>query len=382
MYPEKTTCFGPDNPAENIEVLLEHLLAEQTEYHYFRGQTNFFEMAAPSALRHFAKAYSEDKLWIELSSDVGATRPSRERAKTSFKQFLLLAFGRGVGNMLCQQYGVSSDAYDITGEPAIAAFFATCAYPTYKPFIPKKQVDQLGIIYRFTIKSRLPPPLSVMERTLCSLYLFDEDSGRKIWFDDVRSIRARVIKGQFSLPGEVQAYLDRQFPNGYTADSFFKAAAYVPYRFIEAAFLERAAQLDLVGVEKIIRSSRTYSQRGGLYFPPTEHRGFVSQHVSAIPLDGRDYIAEPGIVETLGAQRVFNLNANPYVELFFFRHDPTKAIVVERLDVIWPSEEEDFLLAHLMKMCIDKCGKYFDDFHTTPLDFDLGLLDPGYRNEV
>jgi hypothetical protein len=372
------TCFGRDEPAEDINVLLDHLCAELTDHHYFRGQTGFYDLSTPSGLRHAVKGSSQDKAWIELSDDLGFDLPARMRARSDFKNGLIMVFGRAVGNMLCQQYGISSDAYDITSDPLIAGFFATRTYPTYEPFLPSSE-DKIGVIYRLTIKTVTPPPLKTIENTLGSLYLLNEESGKKIWFNDVRSIRVRILKGEFQSQSDIDKFLSSQFSSGFTSGEFLKAAAYVNYEIIESAFLESAAKIEFVGAEDMIRSSRTFRQRGGLYFPPTMHSGFISNQLEFMPFDERSYTAKPGRIETRGAQRVFNINANPFVEKYFFRHDAAKAIEVDSLSLLWPSEEEDFLLLHLKEVCGHTLSHYFKDFDTTPLDFELGLIDPGYR---
>ncbi|HVT18351.1 MAG TPA: hypothetical protein VHQ90_19510 [Thermoanaerobaculia bacterium] len=370
--------FDRDHPAANILVLLDYLEAKQTPEHHFRGQTGFYATSVPSGMRHAVKGTSEDGQWVDLSDELGFDLPPRVRARASLKGVLLLVFGRVVGNMLAQQYGVSSDAYDITAESTMAAFFATRAYPSYEPF-RAKDAGELGVIYRFTIKSK-PPPFSVMEETLSWLYILEPSSGAKIWFDDVKSMLARVLKAEFRSRDEMQAYLDERFPDGYNFLELLKSAAYVPYELIEYAFLKVAAEMKFVDAEALIRSSRTHRQRGGLYFPPTMHRGFSPRQISLKPRKGRDFLAVPGAVETLGAAKVFNLNANPYVETFFFRHDAAKQIAAPSLRLIWPSADEDYLLALLIKLAEERLGHYFADFKTTPLDFDLGLIDPGYRS--
>jgi hypothetical protein len=48
-----------------------------------------------------------------------------------------------VGNLLSQQYGVTSDGFDITADPRIAAFFATRKYPTYRQLLPAARAPRL-----------------------------------------------------------------------------------------------------------------------------------------------------------------------------------------------------------------------------------------------
>ena len=382
MSDDLTVPFSQDAPASNIGELLQFLLSEQSDQHYFRGQTRFYANSTPSSLRYSMTGSSSDG-WVDLSSDFGYERPARDRAKTTFRQKLLLGFGKVVGNLLCQQYGVTSDAYDITADPAIAAFFATRAYPEYDPFEPQTDSD-LGVIYRFTITKTTPPSLEVMERTLLWLYLLDESSGRRIYFDDVKGLRQRVLTGKMRgyTREDLEAFLDGRFPLGYTYNQLLRGAAYLSYDIIESAFLQRAAQMQLTGAEALIRSSRTYRQRGGLYFPPTMHGAFFSHHVTVEPIDDRDFVARPGAAETMGAQRVFNINANPYVECFFFKHSKESSIEVDSLDLLWPSSNEDFLLGHLVEVCEHTVQNYLVDFQTDPLNYDSGLIDPGFRSRT
>lgn len=376
------TPFTEAKPAANIGVLFDYLIATRTPAHYYRGQTKYFPVSVPSAMRWAVTEASEDG-W-----NLGIDRPARERAKTSLRGDLLIPFGRVVGNLLSRQYGVASDAYDITSDPVIAAFFATRSYPTYESFKPVTSAD-LGVIYRFTIGTLTTPPFDVMERTLAWLYMLDQQRGVKVWFDDVRQLRMRILRGDFIgvTRDYFEQFLSERFPEGYVYTQLFKSAAYVTYDMIEYAFLHRADELKLSNDSKaIIRSSRTRRQSGGMYFPPTTHAVYASSRVTpealTTPLGratGRDFVARPGTVETMGAERVFNLNANPYVERFYFRHDPEKAVQVDDLGTLWPSEKSDYLLELVVELCRrTEAGRYLTDFQTTALDFEKGVSDPGY----
>jgi hypothetical protein len=139
------------------QVLFEYLERDRAERHSFRGQNRHFLHNAPSAVRAAARLSDGGAVWVPLASDHWASATEREQARYDLRAAALRMWGPVVGNIVCQQYGVTSDAYDITGDPTVAAFFATCQYPRYQPFVPASDAS-LGVICRFTIDDVLLMP--------------------------------------------------------------------------------------------------------------------------------------------------------------------------------------------------------------------------------
>jgi len=370
--------FGADNPAENIEELVKYLNDSHTDEYYYRGQNKYYEVAVPSSLRKFVlpnKKSNND--WIDLDG-MKLEFPDRIRAKSWLGHRIIMAFGKGLGNMINQQYGISSDAFDITSDPVIAGFFATRSYPTYDHYQPLDS-ENIGVIYRLKIPNKNPPRLEVMEQTLNSLYTFAGDNKSKIWFSEVSSLRHRILKGELLESNAIEDYLNSRFPKDHISHNLLRQAGYLPYSLIESAFLEKAGEIGLSDALDIIRSSRTFRQKGGIYFPPTMHSTFISKHIEIFPLNKRDFYARPATVESNGAINVFNLNANPFVKTYFFKHNSSIQIEIDDLALLWPSEKEDFLLSLIRHLTEDKLEKYLKDKNVDVFDFDQGIIDPGYK---
>lgn len=371
--------FDADHPAADIYELIDFLENSQQQDHYFRGQTQFYDHCAPSALRPLIKAGAAhgDWLWLD-KQNTGSRFPARMRARADFRSILLMVFQRGVGNLLCQQYGISSDGFDITFDPRMAGFFATRAYPDYMP-LPARADGSLGVIYRFTIKTKTPPPLSEINRHMGALYLLDEGSGNKLWFNKVESLRARVLDGAFSKPEDIDAFLLEKFPEGHTTVDLYRASTYMKYEFIEKIFVEQCEAMKVTGAMEMMQSSRTFRQRGGMYFPPSMHTAFCPREIHMDSLQHGDNFVDNITLQSLGAHKVYNLNANPYVERFFFRHDNAKQVEIDDVGLLWPGPEDDKLLELLSAVCESESRRYLDDYKCTVMDFDNGIIDPGYK---
>ncbi|WP_459872794.1 FRG domain-containing protein [Endothiovibrio diazotrophicus] len=371
--------FTQDQPAKNIYELIEYFENNRSSVHYFRGQTNYYNPSTPSAYRNLTKEPSDDGEWALLNTEMRLDGPDREGAKSDLRQAIMLGFGKLVGNVLNQQYGISSDAFDITAEPTIAAFFATHSYPYYKPY--EKQSDQdLGVIYRFNITTKNFPTQDIMDRTIMGLYAYNEDTGQRFWFDEIRSIPARILDAarRKDYDFKIDKKLDEIFPDGYGEAALLRCPLYVSNDLMEKAFMQSAEKIGLRGPLEIYRSSRIWQQKAGLYFPPTLHRCFISRTTRYEQLNERDFLCKPSHVESLGAHQVYNMNANPYIERYYFRHDPGCRYETDNLNKLWPSIEEDGLLQLIDFICKEELKDYLSDQSTTPMDPTKGLIDRGY----
>jgi hypothetical protein len=129
-------------------------------------------------------------------------------------------------------------------------------------------------------------------------------------------------------------------------------------------------------------SGRSFRQRGGIYFPPIRHRVIIASPIKANMLDDRTFHAEPPVALSLGASDVYELNSNPFVEKFFFRHSKDMCVNIDSLELLWPSRTKDALLSDLCGIAEKECARYLRDYKCGVLDEASGLIDRGYQEQV
>lgn len=138
--------FGKSDPAENVDELLEFLRAETLVGDLYRGQTKDYPALVPSIYRSLLVDGTQNSPY-PLIDDNKRNDPAAQhnQKKWDFARHLHRCFGLGIGNILAQQYGLSSETIDVTGDPRIAAYFASRSYPDYSPM---DSSDAPGVIYR------------------------------------------------------------------------------------------------------------------------------------------------------------------------------------------------------------------------------------------
>jgi hypothetical protein len=366
--------YDETSPASDIRELAKFLAGNHTPQNLYRGQTRFFSVNAPSGMRSGLSGVCSEG-WNAIDPDYWKKASHREQAKSDLRMMLLTVFGRGVGNIICQQYGISSDAYDITSDPVVAAFFATRTYPTYEPLLPDSEND-LGVIYRFTLKQP-QPDLQTMEHSLNSLQLTIEGTRKRIIFSNVILLKGLILKDKLEIsPDE---FINSKIPGEKSSVQLTRQAAYVAPETIKLVFLEKAAQLRFEGdLVAYFESSRAFHQRGGIYFPPMRHTALVNREIQADPVDERTFFANPPTALSMGIEDVFELNSNPYVDRFFFRHRKGVEINIDGLDVLWPDRERDAIFHDICGVAEKECSRYLSDYKTSVMDPILGLIDRGY----
>src|SRR2546430_9931382 len=101
--------YEKESPVNDVHELVRFLGKKPNRGYLFRGQNRYREINAPSYMRE-ALTGRQDEGWNELDPDYWKRASHRARAKSDLGIALLTYYGRGLGNILCQQYGVSSDA--------------------------------------------------------------------------------------------------------------------------------------------------------------------------------------------------------------------------------------------------------------------------------
>jgi FRG domain len=355
--------------------------------HIYRGQTRFYEPTVPSAFRSFVKEAETDG-WVKLHDMVDmptAPNATYEAERYKIKTAVGRSFNRGLTNLLAQQYGLSSDMFDVTESINVAGFFATRSWPTYQPYIPTKP-GEVGVVYR--MHSKIPFPTLREFEELTEHYYLLLDTGQKVFFENVRTLspEAHALIAQFGHA----AVLTHEFPEGLQLGTLFKMPFYCRPSMMRRFTVERLNELgfgELVGPGKPFTStdhaydsSRIARQAAGVVSPPMRYQGVILASLGVGPRNGDEnwLRAEPDKAFSGGLNAVFNLNSNPNFERFFFLHDPTKAIGVKSLDDFWPPRESD----PLFDMMAGAVEAYFAEHRGAPNFDPLLILDRGYSKSA
>jgi hypothetical protein len=140
--------FNSLNPARSIRELLDHLLAEDHEKYLYRGQTKNYSTLLPSRFRGGVTDRKLDYDWIGVdNAKSNLILTDRDRVRSMVRSKLMRTLGKGLGNIIGQQYGMGSEVVDVTECPKIAAFFATRSYPAYEHFRGNEN-SRCGVVYR------------------------------------------------------------------------------------------------------------------------------------------------------------------------------------------------------------------------------------------
>jgi hypothetical protein len=375
--------FDQNAPARDIEELARALFREHRPGHIYRGQTKYYDPTVPSAFRPFIKEV-ELNGWVKLRgiADLeNAPNVDHEAERYEIKDLLARTFNRGLTNLLAQQYGLSSDMFDVTDSINVAGIFATRSWPTYQPYAPK-QVGEMGVIYRMHCKATAPTLRQFEELT--EHYYVPLDTGQKLFFENVHSLTRHAQSLIESLG--ISAILGHEFPEGMQLATLLKMPFYCQPSMMRRFLIQRLNECGfgtLVGsgkpfasIEHAYDCSRIARQKGGVVSPALRYEGAIPASLSASPRNGDPnwLIAKRDFAVSNGLNSVFNLNNDPNFERFFFLHDPSKAIAVDNLDDLWPARDAD----PIFDMMSGAVEGYFADIKGIQ-DFDsITVLDRGY----
>jgi hypothetical protein len=366
-------AFSPDKPARSITELLEFLEADSPESYVFRGQVTHYPSLVTSSFRRWMIAGTEANEWIEVDQYAAIrSATDRENIRHDAKVILLNVFGRAIGNLLAQQYGLSSDGLDVSDDPRIAAFFATRTYPEYQHFAGDRE-RALGVIYRIPRWSD-PPNEAAIDTTLSMIGMELEQPRGIAWFSRRLNVPGILfLRGQKELEEVLRKYsLDRDFAGANLATQAVRVTNQTLLRCYDAKCSE-------LGLTVKLNGSRAMRQKGGMLFPSVVHECRIPARISLTPLERRnEYLAHPDTVAMLRAIAVGNTRYTRGLEAFFFRHGSAMINDFTPED-LWPGPETDEMLAILIAVLRDKLKRYLDDKGVDVLDFAEGIIDPGYR---
>jgi hypothetical protein len=242
---------------------------------------------------------------------------------------MIREYGIALGNILAQQYGLSSEAIDVTSDLQVAGFFATRRYPEYRHWSGAEGSDT-GVIYRFPYDTELWGDPSNLDAFLTCIGTEVPDQGpvyfthyRKSWdfSDELRESIARVF---FAEHGERRVSL------------------FSPYIVVDEEFVRtgvaRHAEVDFA-------ATRVGRQHGGFVRPPVHRVCRVAGRVQIRSTPGfKTFFPPVAIGEKL--QGVGNSLTLPDMEAFFFRHSDYH--VPLEAEYLWPGPEDDALYARIL----------------------------------
>lgn len=391
--------FTTERPAENIHKLLDWLRNEHRSGFLYRGQIRDYPVMVPSFFRPLVLDLADSKPVVAIDSERYAEtlkQSARHKVRSDMLAILVRTCGLGLGNIIAQQYGLSSETLDVTESIDVAAFFATRRYPKYEHF----GEGGLGVIYRFRHVPRpaAPPPhlLSFLDdyfqRGRSDKGFFDflvkrsemeYVFARDRWWEYQAGLTDTVATLPFALSwSDLKAAIaaDRERFRMHTAH---------PYETLQA----NLAEIDW-------RLTRFAAQHGGFVRPKYFWDALVPDNFVIArdqaeaakaragpgPYVGHFDLAEPywplvipsaAIKSRLNG--IENMRTHPECEAFFFSHCEDRKIGGFYRRNLWPEPSEDPLYAALWHLAIRRSFRHYPGDMPAIDDPEHGFLDRGYR---
>lgn len=371
--------YDKTHPAPNIKELLNFLEIENTENKYvYRGQEQDYDSLLPSFYRNKTTPLYYDKEYNQLIFpynngiqfiDHNAENISvRENIKQVEMQRLIAHYGKSLGNILAQQYGVFSECLDVTSDPQVAAFFATHKYPSYSLI---NNQEELGVIYRIKKYATNFDKYGGME--LCSSMLFRAK--------DEEPIPLLFCRHEKQFSEEELHKLNEEYH--FSIESTYSYPCIVTHKEMEKIFYnfhKETTNYDkeqLEWYQKQFRASRIFKQSGGFFIPSYIYKSLVPQNSKTTYIDKyRSKVYTPGFAIMKELVAIEDILQYPNIERFYFKHSLTE-LGLTRED-LWPSIEDDSLF-NLISFAIEVNNQeYLSDKQIAVDDKNEGIIDRGY----
>ena len=332
--------FSRAQPCESLGKLLDVLAAEHCAGFLYRGQVQPFPGLIPSGYRSAMPEGADDTSVIRLDPDLYHAGMS-ELESRRFAAFtaLIRDYGISLGNILAQQYGLSSEAIDVTGDLQVAGFFASRPSPDYRQWTGGEGTE-LGVIYRLPYDTETWGNPTNLDAFLTCMLTEVPDHG-PVYFPYYRKRR--------DLPGELQQQIHEAFA---AAGGERRVSLYSPFIVVDEGFVRTALPaLDFA-------ATRIGRQHGGFLRPPVHRVCVVARHVRIRPTPLFKMFDPPMAIGD-EIQGVGNSVMMPDLDAFYFRHGDYR--VPLEPEYLWPTPEEDALYAQIQRIAGE------------------GVVDPGYR---
>lgn len=382
--------FEQNSPAQTVHELIDYLRWEHREGDLYRGQVREYPALVPSMFRAgvVPDTAGEKIVAIDEARIYEALSGNENKMRKFLHSLLIAKCGVAVGNIIAQQYGVSSECVDLTEDLRVAAFFATRNWPTYahhaKPGV--------GVLYRFR-----PGPNQLADDhkdhlTISGWFQMGEWDGK--YFD------VFIHRSDYETES-----LDRDKWLGLIPPQRAVVST-LPLRMKWAEVHEMIDSLKgrrLTGSWAEIpkydhRLTRTFRQFGGFIRPrfyweadvpsryslhePSQQWWGPSLFAGMPEFDESAPRVMPSTAIKIKLIAIENLRLRPDCEAFYFRHSDKPLTGLYRRK-LWPEPSEDPLYGLLWNQAIlvmmsHSSGDLSDDIPPVD-DIEKGVLDRGYR---
>lgn len=384
--------------ARDIHELIEFLKATHQDGDLYRGQNRDYPAMVPSFFRPFAKDLATSSPIVEIDEDLFQSR-WRDDRRTSLRfdimNQLIGDFGVGLGNIIAQQYGVSSEALDVTDNISVAAYFATREYPSYTHI----SSSGVGVIYRFrNLESdglprsyRLSELTGHFEAGMSSIgyydflvhksamaTVFDRDqwwglqpsTEGEVWttrfVSDWPSLHAAVIAANQELPMGKAVYLS-PYPRMFSwklTRFFTQSGGLIRPRLHWKA--DTPSRFELAKNPRQAEEVRMRGMIGPRFYSADDESGKWPLVIPSAAIKRR----------ILGVE---NLRVNPACEAYFFKHSEKRVTGFYRRE-LWPEPADDPLYSALWQLALAKLMESYGWVEIPAIDDpESGILDRGYR---
>lgn len=379
---------------KNIGELTDWLKSTHVVGDLYRGQQRDYPVMLPSFFRSLA-------VDLRLRGSIAPIDEQRFHDRTDqrfWSKFrcmntLIGDLGIGLGNIVAQQYGLSSEAIDVTESIDVAAYFATRQYPAYS-HVPG---PGMGVIYRFR---------GVSSDGLASTYDLSNLSGHFeagmsehgyfdffVRLDEMERVFERDRWWEHQPPREAAEAWTPRFVTSWSqlSSALMRAGGGFPTRNVEyRPPYER--QFDW-------RLTRFESQSGGLIRPrlywhsstpsqfevastPEEAYEIRMRHVVGPPFQaGAHGLKWPLVIPSAAIKRgmvgVENIREHPGCEAHLFEHSEQRVTGFYRR-LLWPEPSEDPLFGKLWQLGLSVINPHWDPAMPGVDDPEQGVLDRGY----
>lgn len=369
---DKYPAPQPHNCAEDIHFLLNHLSKEDNGNYLYRGQTRHYPALIPSIYRRAMAIGTEGEPVISID-------PSRfhgalsERDKIRFKLLgeMMKVYGPSVGNIIAQQYGLSSEALDVTSDLKAAAFFATRLYPKYEHF-PGTDDNPEGVIFRFPIPKGIPDL-----ETLDILYTLAAKRVQPFGTVSFAAFRKRLDLGEEQNKA-IESMFERY--GGAIQAEVMTRPLVVDHTFY-AREIRSSWSKRLMSQVPPLTDTRLLRQQGGSIRTISRWIASVSSQLDVVELPEFGFVFEPPFAigeELIGVE---NISRYPGLEIFPFKHT-VEAVIDLAPDYLWPDPETDWIYEHLMNLFAVSYLEYLEREGVAVNDLRRGLIDPGYEKSM
>jgi len=356
--------YSLNKPFKDIHSLLRFLKDDSPQDYLFRGQTKHYPTLLPSVFRRAMVPGSEGHALIEIDGErFLAEADKRLRLKFELLDHIITYLGKGVGNIVAQQYSVLSEALDVTTSPEIAAFFATTKYPSYRHFHGTKE-NELGVIYRFPKRKQIFT-LEAMEIATDTIMGFEDNFGFVPFADFYRPWQITPeYREELNPMFEYYGIHEGNFCTYPVTGDFESARSWIS-KALESKYILNPKNYELTRIAR---------QQGGFITTSVNWICDVpkNREIHFLP-KSQQHAYVPGIALGKKITHAENLLQYTGCEALFFKHSARQVSSITK-EHLWPSVEEDPIYKWLaLSLELQTAGKGIN-IHS----YENGLLDRGY----